>query len=104
MVNSTKEVTHSLEELERKHVDESMPFSNDISFFYVSDNSGNAFICRMAFRRKKRNPEAWFNFFLPGIRIGNYRFNNSPGLRMIEFGFNKEKYGQQLTEKIINFA
>lgn len=66
MVNKTKGITHSLEELERKHIDDSLQFTNDSSFFYGGDNSGNAFICRMAFRGKNRKPEAWFDFFLSG--------------------------------------
>jgi hypothetical protein len=87
MVNKTKGVTHSLEELERKHVEDSLPFTNDSSFFYGGDNSGNAFICRMAFRGKNRKPEAWFDFFLPGI--GYVGLKGLPG---------EEKVGFQLGE------
>lgn len=56
-----------VEYLEQKHLDLSLPFPNDSSFFYGGDKQGNAFICRMAFRDPKRTHEYWFDFYLKGI-------------------------------------
>ena len=63
--------------LEQKHVDLSLPFPNDSSFFYGGDKEGNAFICRMAFRGPERKHEYWFDFYLKGS--GFYGIKDDPG-------------------------
>ena len=52
--------------LEQKHLDLSLPYPNDSSFFYGGDKAGNAFITRMAFRGPGREHEYWFDFFING--------------------------------------
>lgn len=64
MVRRDKRRRFSVVLLEQKHTDLSIPLYNDSSFFYGGDKSGNAFIARMAFRGKDRNPEMWFDFYL----------------------------------------
>lgn len=66
MVNRTKLRKYPLEELEKKHVDLSKPYPNDSSCFYGGDLSGNAFICRLAFRGPNRTPEFWYDISLAG--------------------------------------
>lgn len=66
-----------VEHLEQKHVDLSLPFPNDSSFFYGGDKEGNAFICRMAFRDPKRAHEYWFDFYLKGL--GFFGIKDDPG-------------------------
>jgi hypothetical protein len=63
--------------LEQKHVDLSLPYPNDSSFFYGGDKAGNAFICRMAFRGPARKKELWFDFFLKDH--GFYGITDEPG-------------------------
>lgn len=66
-----------VEYLEQKHVDLTLPYPNDSSFFYGGDKDGNAFICRMAFRDPARKHEYWFDFFLKGF--GFFGIKNDPG-------------------------
>jgi len=58
MVNRQRK-EYPVEYLEQKHVDLSLPYPNDSSFFYGGDPSGNAFIARMAFRGPDRIHEYW---------------------------------------------
>lgn len=77
MVRRTKNRLNPVNYLEQKHVDQDQPYPNDSSYFYGSDNEGNAFITRMAFREPKRLNEYWFDFFLTGL--GFFGLRSSPG-------------------------
>ena len=76
MVNRQRK-HYPVEYLEQKHIDLSLPFPNDSSFFYGGDKDGNAFICRMAFRDPKRKHEYWFDFYLKGL--GFFGIRDDPG-------------------------
>jgi len=76
MVNRRSKM-YPVEYLEQKHVDLSLPYPNDSSFFYGGDKEGNAFICRMAFRDPKRRHEYWFDFYLKGL--GFFGIKDDPG-------------------------
>jgi hypothetical protein len=76
MVNRQRQ-EFPVEYLEQKHVDLSLPFPNDSSFFYGGDKAGNAFITRMAFRGPNRTHEYWFDFYLKGI--GFVGMKDDPG-------------------------
>jgi hypothetical protein len=76
MVNRQRK-QYPIEYLEQKHLDLTLPFPNDSSFFYGGDKEGNAFICRMAFRDPKRKHEYWFDFYLKGV--GFFGIKDDPG-------------------------
>jgi hypothetical protein len=71
--------------LEQKHTDPDDPLYNDSSFFYGGDETGNAFIARMAFRGKKRKPEVWFDFYLKDY--GYVGLKGIPGEEGVGFQF-----------------
>jgi hypothetical protein len=66
-----------IEYLEQKHVDLSLPYPNDSSYFYGGDKMGNAFICRMAFRGPQRQHEYWCDFYLKSL--GFFGVKKDPG-------------------------
>ncbi len=76
MVNRQKK-QFPVEHLEQKHVDLSLPFPNDSSFFYGGDKAGNAIITRMAFRGPDRKHEYWFDFYLKDR--GFFGLKDDPG-------------------------
>ncbi|HSN49654.1 MAG TPA: hypothetical protein VLR52_00385, partial [Bacteroidales bacterium] len=76
MVNRQRQ-EFPVEYLEQKHVDLTLPFPNDSSFFYGGDREGNAFIARMAFRGPERKHEFWFDFYLK--EIGFIGVKSDPG-------------------------
>jgi hypothetical protein len=95
MVNRQKR-QYSLEHLEQKHVDLSLPFPNDSSFFYGGDKEGNAFITRMAFRGPDRKHEYWFDFFLKGKGFFGIKDDpgpDGPGFQMGSLKWEPEKPG-----------
>ncbi len=85
MVNRNKSVQHPVPFLEQKHTDPDDPLYNDSSFFYGGDETGNAFIARMAFRGKKRKPEVWFDFYLKDY--GYVGLKGIPGEEGVGFQF-----------------
>ncbi len=76
MVNNQRK-EFPVEYLEQKHLDLSLPFPNDSSFFYGGDKEGNAFITRMAFRDAARGHEYWFDFYIKGL--GFIGLKDDPG-------------------------
>jgi len=81
MVNRQRQ-EFPVEHLEQKHVDLTLPFPNDSSFFYGGDKAGNAFITRMAFRGPDRPHEYWFDFYLQGKGYFDARWPLPEGRRL----------------------
>ncbi|MGZ4934890.1 MAG: hypothetical protein ACXV49_10405, partial [Halobacteriota archaeon] len=72
--------------LEQKHVDSSLPYPNDSSFFYGGDREGNAFYCRMAFRGSQRRHEYALDYYLKGLGYFGIRDDPSSDGEGFEMG------------------
>ncbi|MGZ4944066.1 MAG: DUF7064 domain-containing protein [Halobacteriota archaeon] len=85
MVNRRRE-TYPVGYLEQKHVDSSLPYPNDSSFFYGGDREGNAFYCRMAFRGPQRRHEYALDYYLKDLGFFGIRDDPGPDGEGFEMG------------------